>query len=649
LNRRSVTDEKELVMKATSRFFRRFAVIGRTAFFSLVFASLLTSSLLFAQSVTFDGAVTAVPFSGSGFFFRGLAIDSVGDVFITDESQGRVYELPRTEIGYGPQITLPFSGLIAPYGIAVDGADNLFVTNDNGISELPRVGAGYGAQIVLSTDTLSYPDPLALDNAGDIFFGNSGKLFELPREGSGYGPQIALPDIGGEAEGIAINGAGDVFVTLPFKNQVVELPRAGAGYGPLTILSRGVHAPWGIAVDKAGDIFVTSDRTVELPRTKTGYGPLTSLNQFGYVSTVVVALDSAENVFIVPSLSSPNIIVMELQRSSVNFGGTYSCAPGQTTPAPCSQTLTLGYNINADLTLGTPQVLTDGAPDRDFTLASGSTCMGAAPKASSCTVNVTFAPLSTGIRNGAVEIVDSSGKKLITTQIYGDGVEVTTGTPVVQVSSNYLQFATTAFGSSKTLPVTVTNVGGGTLTVVPSVSTYSGSPIRSYTIGGSTCGGGVTSGNSCTLEVEYSPKSIATHYGLLTLQTNGGVNPVVKLHGVAQGLSVLGGISSASLKFGSVSSGSTEVLPLTVTNVGLPGTVTIGTAVTVRATTRPTTTYKVLATAQNTCLAGIAAGQSCVLPVEFAPTTSGTHDDLLTLIPSAGGGSTNLWLIGSTP
>jgi len=99
------------------------------------------------------------------------------------------------------------------------------------------------------------------------------------------------------------------------------------------------------------------------------------------------------------------------------------------------------------------------------------------------------------------------------------------------------------------------------------------------------------------------------------------------------------------MQFGSVASGSTEVLQLTVTNVGLPGTVTVGTAITVRSTTLPTTTYTVLTTAQNTCLAGIATGQSCTLPIEFAPTSSGSHDDLLTLTPSAGGGDTTVWLV----
>jgi len=108
------------------------------------------------------------------------------------------------------------------------------------------------------------------------------------------------------------------------------------------------------------------------------------------------------------------------------------------------------------------------------------------------------------------------------------------------------------------------------------------------------------------------------------------------------------------MQFGSVASGSTKVLPLTVTNVGLPGgTVTIETAITVRSTTRPTTTYQVLTTAQNTCLAGIAAGQSCTLPIEFAPTDAGVHDDLLTLTAIVGAdvhsSSTTVWLNGSTP
>src|SRR5271170_1354388 len=61
-----------------------------------------------------------------------------------------------------------------------------------------------------------------------------------------------------------------------------------------------------------------------------------------------------------------------------------------------------------------------------------------------------------------------------------------------------------------------------------------------------------------------------SHLARLELGERG--NPTVNLAGSAISLSV----SSTQLNFGTVSSGSTEQLSLTVTNVGLPGTVTIG-------------------------------------------------------------------------
>jgi hypothetical protein len=230
------------------------------------------------------------------------------------------------------------------------------------------------------------------------------------------------------------------------------------------------------------------------------------------------------------------------------------------------------------------------------------------------------------------------------TQISGFGAGAGTGPPVAQLSTTYLPFGAVPFGTFKTLPVMVANIGGGTLTVTPTISGH-----NSYKISpNSTCAAGVEPGTSCTLVVAFSPTSITSHDDVLTVDTNGG-NATVNLAGSVSGLSVLGGVSGASLQFGSVASGSTEVLPLTITNFGLPGTVTVGTATTVRGTTTPTSTYQVLTTSENTCVAGIAAGQSCTLPVEFAPTSSGTHDDLLTLTPSVGLGSTNVWLVGSTP
>ncbi len=107
--------------------------------------------------------------------------------------------------------------------------------------------------------------------------------------------------------------------------------------------------------------------------------------------------------------------------NSVNFGAMNICPEGQTTPAPCSAAMTLKFNVTASGTLGTPQALTMGAPNLDFTLASGSTCTGSVTAGNDCTVNVNFAPRFAGGRKGGVQVVDASGNVLADVPVYGIG------------------------------------------------------------------------------------------------------------------------------------------------------------------------------------------------------------------------------------
>jgi hypothetical protein len=106
---------------------------------------------------------------------------------------------------------------------------------------------------------------------------------------------------------------------------------------------------------------------------------------------------------------------------ALNFGSVNLCSPGATTPAPCSETLTLTYSVTDSGTLGTPKVLTYGTAGLDFTLATGSTCTGAVTQGNTCTVKVTFDPLYAGLRNGGVQLVNASGTVKTTTLIYGIG------------------------------------------------------------------------------------------------------------------------------------------------------------------------------------------------------------------------------------
>jgi sugar lactone lactonase YvrE len=605
------------------------------------------------QSVTFAGSPNTLGPTNAGNLGipNGIALDSAEDVFLAMPGSDlipdsccydEVVELPWTVLGYG-QLTnipaFPFSG-----AMATDSAGDVFIADPLYylVVELPRTKAGYGAQIILPFSGLNSPNGVAVDSAGDVFVSDAGnaRVVELPRTKTGYGAQTTVPT-GGLYGPIAADGAGDLFI-LTATNNVVEVPREGTGYGaPSTLPFSGLNGPNSIAVDSAGDVFVGifDNQVFELPRVGTGYGTQTVFfePQQGYYHAsglLGVAVDGpGDNLFIanqvfltinpLPPLETFYGNAVEVQTHSVNFGSSYLCSSGQT---PCSTTLALYFRVNDNTTLGTPEVLTGGAPNLDFTPASGSTCTGELPTGSFCAVNVTFSPLALGTRNGTVEIFDGAGTVIATAPIYGVG----TGQPVAQVSTTTLQFGQVGFGTTETLPLTVTNAGQGTLILLPSISA------PNYTITENTCGAGVTAGKSCTLDVEFSPLAIATDNNVLTLQNNGPTTAAVTLDGVANGLSV----GTSPLEFGRVPYGSSTVLQLTVTNIGLPGTVTVATK-----TSDPS--YTVLTTAQNTCLAGITAGQNCTLPVKFTPDSESDHAGTLTLTASAEGAITVVGLDGT--
>ena len=95
-----------------------------------------------------------------------------------------------------------------------------------------------------------------------------------------------------------------------------------------------------------------------------------------------------------------------------NFGNINVCPSGQSTPAPCNNTMPLVFNFTASsTTVGSAKVVTQGASNLDFTLANtaGSNCVGNTWTAgTSCTELVTFAPRAPGLRTGAVQLFDSS-------------------------------------------------------------------------------------------------------------------------------------------------------------------------------------------------------------------------------------------------
>jgi hypothetical protein len=110
----------------------------------------------------------------------------------------------------------------------------------------------------------------------------------------------------------------------------------------------------------------------------------------------------------------------------VNLGTANVCPAGTTAPTPCSQSGTVSFNVAADTIIGSIHILTQGATGLDFQVTPNflneSACQAQTySSATTCTVDVTFAPTYAGPRNGAVVIEDGSGNVLATTYLSGTG------------------------------------------------------------------------------------------------------------------------------------------------------------------------------------------------------------------------------------
>src|SRR5271170_4629979 len=368
-----------------------------------------------AQSVTFAGAQTTVPVSGLTLP-TGVAVDSAGNLFVSDSANNVVWENPA---GGGATITVSTAPLMlsSPGGIAVDASGNLYIA-DFGHSRVVEVPVGGGAATVLSTGTYTLRNPLGVgvDTSANVYVADTqnGNVVEVPAGGGT--PSILFEDLL-QPEGVAVDAAGNVYVAEfgepgEATGDVLELP---VGSSPMEVGS-GWNAPAGIAVDAAGNVYVADYEAGTVVEVTAGGGSQFTLGS-GLNGTNGVALDGAGDVFISDSGHSR---VEELQLGAVNFGNVNVCPAGQTTPAPCSNTLTLNYNLGPNTTIGGIQILTLGAPNLDFTEGS-TTCVNTGGSGISCVVSVAFAPLGPGVRNGAVQFTNDSNAVLATTFIYGLG------------------------------------------------------------------------------------------------------------------------------------------------------------------------------------------------------------------------------------
>ena len=128
-----------------------------------------------------------------------------------------------------------------------------------------------------------------------------------------------------------------------------------------------------------------------------------------------------------------------------------------------------------------------------------------------CTINVSFSPLTAGASSAQATIGDNAAGAFQVVSLTGTGV-----TPVVALSpaSLSLTFGNQSLGTtSGPQPVTLSNTGNGTLTITSIVTSANFAETDN-------CAGSVAASSSCTINVTFTPTATGTLTGNLTITDN---------------------------------------------------------------------------------------------------------------------------------
>ena len=384
---------------------------------------------------------------GTGWFEpEALAVDAAGDVFVADEAP-KVVEVPAGCTNNLNNCQITISGILA-YGVAVDGTGNVFIpdldTNpvqDPGSNQVVVINRSSAPALTYFSTTvgstsLDSPQSFTIQNVGNQTLSAFAQGLLSPDPTSSRLPARALLPIApprfaltpGTACNLSISftpqSAGNPLIStavltdnalnatpatqsVPLSgigvaaNYTLTVSEVGSGAGTVTAI------PGPISCSEAnGSVSGTCSGSYQsgFPVALTANATGTSIFLGWGGACATAGTNATCNVAISTGTGAANVSASFVQQ---DLGNINVCASGQTTPAPCSNSVPITFNIAANTTIGAIQVVTQGITGLDFALGSGSTCTGTIAAGSSCTVNVNFTPLAPGLRMGAVRLFDN--------------------------------------------------------------------------------------------------------------------------------------------------------------------------------------------------------------------------------------------------
>ena len=308
------------------------------------------------------------------------------------------------------------------------------------------------------------------------------------------------------------------------------------------------------------------------------------------------------------SSSAPTPSQITISPASVSFG---SIPAASTATHYVSVSNTGGSPLSVSNVSVTGPSFAESGPVPPFTVAAGQ----------SQTLAVNFAPLAAGTYTGTLLIESDAANTIGPVAL--SGTATTVSTLSLSVTPSSLSFGSVVVGSSATQNVTLTNTGNSAVTVSSANLTGSG-----FSVGTPTLPVTIAAGQSQQVSIRFAPQTSGTTTGSVSFVSNATNSPtVVSLSGTgtAPATPPQISVSPGSISFGSVPVNTTATQPVTVSNTG-------GTVLTI---SQVTTSGNGFTESGPVPPFTIAAGQSQILTITFAPTAAGTYTGSLGITSNA--------------
>jgi sugar lactone lactonase YvrE len=276
-----------------------------------------TTGLDFTDAAT--GTCTATSYSAGQSCTVDVAFAPIapglrmGAVVLTDSS-GPVMTTYISGIGIAPQLVFDAgvqstvgTGLTLPVAAVPDARGNVYIGDGANLITVPADG---GPQSTV--DYGSTIQGLAIDGAGNLYFSTDTVqgVLEIPRgcTSASCTFEIVAGGLGSVAAGLAIDGAGAVYAAEYHDNQVVKIPQGCASSACVTVIADstpalgGLNDPEGLAIDASGNLYIADTGGGRIVKIPPGCTSSTCQTILFSGPTTALTLDSAGNLYYISGL-----------------------------------------------------------------------------------------------------------------------------------------------------------------------------------------------------------------------------------------------------------------------------------------------------------------------------------------------------------